>query len=367
MSLKPDIQVEVVSNSTSQAVAVVNSPRKATLKSGFGAQPRRAWIEFYDEQASLPFSLGDWLTVNVNETRSFRGKIRQIRLDNQGDLLTVYAEWAPSREFDQLVSTQLARVTATGALDALVKASGLSYVEDPAHESSFTHLEFESHPLLAAIDLLAKLAGNWRWDIGDDATLQFRPFGELPDRVVLLENDHYTIDLWQHDESEFHAVEINAGIVSGEELTAQVISQELAHPSMVERLYARPIVTDDAMHALLAAVEMQQSAPHFSHYVDLVGGGEAIEPGETLQFTFETPLPLLPSEQVFRVKQREIVYAHESLRTRLHLTSSFESSDGYYASLKTDRVIAANYRDGRVGAFQLDVSSLDSESHLDAA
>ena len=121
------------------------------------------------------------------------------------------------------------------------------------------------------------------------------------------------------------------------------------------------------MNALLAAIKMQQTAPHYSHHVDLLGQGQSIQPGDAVQFTFASPMPLFPGGRQFRVAMREIIYAHEALRTRLHLTSAFESSAGYFDGMKTDQRPAARYLDGRVGAFQLDVSSLDSESHLDAA
>ncbi|MBZ0254490.1 hypothetical protein K8I31_00405, partial [bacterium] len=242
-----------------------------------------------------------------------------------------------------------------------------AYNPDPIHQQIFSRLEFQEHPLIAAIDLLAKLAGNWRWDIDDEAALHFRPFGEAPDHIVHLAQDQYSIDLWRHDEEQSSNIEINAGVASGEKLTARVISQEVSNLSSIQRIYARPIVTPDAMAALSSAIERQIKTPYYSHYVDFMGQGEDILPGDTVQFTFTDPLALFPLEQIFRVKQRDLTYAHETLTTRLHVTHSFESTNQYFDALETNKHPTAQYMDSYVGAFQLDVSALDSESHLDAA
>ncbi|MDP8246239.1 MAG: hypothetical protein P9L94_19305 [Candidatus Hinthialibacter antarcticus] len=366
MSSKPQIQIKIISREDQTPIGEINAPRKAIIKSGFGAQPRRAWLELYNEQINAPLGLGDELHILINQTACFRGRIRQVRIDSQGDFLTLFAEWDPSQEFNQTVSQEIQGLTATETIEALLVDSGMTYVPQPAHCVPFARLEFQEHPLLAAIDLMAKLAGNWRWDVDDDAALRLRPFGAVADHIVDLERDQYSIDLWQHDQSNDVRIEIHAGLVNGEELHASVASQELTRSS-VERIYARPIVTQDAMNALLAAITMQQNAPHYSHHIDLFGQGEAIQPGDVAQFTFQSALPLFPSGQRFRVKMREITYAHEAMRTRLHLTSAFESSDGYFDEMKIHTQPTAQYLDGRVGAFQLDVSALDSDSHLDAA
>lgn len=367
MSQKPDVQITFISQNEYSLTAELYGPRKVTIKSGFGAQPRRAWIELYNEQVDAPIQLGDELRISINQAACFRGRIRQIRLDSQGDLLTLYALWSPAQEFDFLISKEIVGLTATETIEALIENTGLQYNPDPAHAKAFARLEFQQHPLFAAIDLLAKLAGNWRWDVDDGATLHFRPFGDLPDHVVYLAQDQFSIDLWRHDEEDLSSVEINAGVASGEELTVRVVPQEIANLSSVQRIYARPIVTQDALLALSSAITAQLGTPYYSHHVDWVGQGETVQPGDTVQFTFTEPLALFPHEQIFRVKQRDLTYAHETLTTRLHVTHRFESTNQYFDELKTNTHPTAQYMDSYVGAFQLDASSLDSESHLDAA
>jgi hypothetical protein len=362
---KPDLRIEIVSNDGKPS-GEWRDPRKVTVKSGFGAQARRAWIELYNEQIDTAFNLGDELRIFVNQTRCFRGFIRQIRLDNQGDLITLYADWQPDSQFNTLISREVSNVSATEILQTIVQGSGLSYQPDPEQTAPISRLEFQEQPLPAVIDLLAKLAGNWRWDIDDDSQLHFRPFGDQPDHRVHLAPDQYSVHLWEH-ENEADEIKINAGVVNGEELSASVILQELANSTSVERIYVRPIVSQDVMNDLLAAIEMQANTPHYSHTVDIDGSGEYIIAGDTVQFTFTEPLEFFPTEQQFRVKIREIIYAHEQLTTRLHLTCAFESNNNYFDDLKTDKRPTAQYRDSHVGAFQLDASSLDSESHLDAA
>ncbi|MBN2327830.1 MAG: hypothetical protein JXR73_11810 [Candidatus Omnitrophica bacterium] len=100
------------------------------------------------------------------------------------------------------------------------------------------------------------------------------------------------------------------------------------------------------------------NANHYEHYIDLAGRGETIQPGHTVKFYAEN-LPIFPQEKMFRVKSREITYAHESLQTRLYLTSGHESTLRYFSYFKVDRSLP------RYGPFQLDVSALDSMSPLD--
>jgi hypothetical protein len=116
----------------------------------------------------------------------------------------------------------------------------------------------------------------------------------------------------------------------------------------------------DAFTSLRRSIVQQMTRPHYEHYVDWLGAGETIKPGETARFYAEN-LPLFPQTQLFRVKMREITYSHETLQTRFHVTAGFESSESYFHYFHVDYPIP------HFGPFQLDISALDSPACLDAA
>ncbi|MBI1388054.1 MAG: hypothetical protein GC154_06360 [bacterium] len=367
MPKAPRLAVLLFSNENTPRWMTAN-PRKLIVKSGFGALKRRCWLELYNEDADAAVQLGDRLAVEMEGVRAFEGAVTQIRLDHEADHLSLYAENDPGVRYDVVISRELVGVTATQALENLVEGTGLSYQPDPVHAVPFERFEFSQHSLLMAIDLMSKLAGNWRWDLSDRGELRFRPFGSEPDRVILLKRDRFGVNLWRTSEDRYRTISIEAGLVDGEELHETLSVPELgAEVIGSSRVYARPIVTADAFYALRCAVLAQMSAPHYSHFVDWIGAGWEVEPGETVRFVFDEPFPLFPSDRIFRVAGREITWAHDSIQTRFALTAGYESSGSYFDYLKNDRRAAFTYFDGRVGSFQLDISSLDSAAHLDAA
>ena len=112
------------------------------------------------------------------------------------------------------------------------------------------------------------------------------------------------------------------------------------------------------------AISQQLEQPLYEHTIDLTGAGENVQPGDVVQFQVDN-FPLFPEKQLFRVKSREIIYAHESHKTRLYLTTGFESAPSYFYYLGRDDLAGPLYVTGRIGPFQLDVSALDSAAHLD--
>ncbi|MBD3265662.1 hypothetical protein GF373_03250, partial [bacterium] len=104
MPHKPDIQVQVLHAITKYPRAVTVSPRKCILKSGNGAQKDRCWIEFYNQEPTFSADLEDEIVVSINRAACFRGRIYQKRIDSVDDILSLYAEWDPNREWNRIVS-----------------------------------------------------------------------------------------------------------------------------------------------------------------------------------------------------------------------------------------------------------------------
>lgn len=368
MRSRPDIEILLYDAKRDTVRGCVASPRKLTIRSGFGAMPRRCWLELFYEDLCLPVSLGDWMTVRVRDVTVFSGRVAQLRIRSCDDPLSLYAEWNPERAFDRRIEGVYEEQTLTQILVALCHEAGLTYSPQPTHAIPLQRFEFEDFSLIAAIDLFAKLAGNWRWDLLDDGELRFRPIGVLPDHFLPLSLDASSVNVWKTTEDVFTSVEINAGLIQGEATRLVVDFPDVAFRSEADsiRIFARPISSWDGLAALRRAIRQQMKDPRYSRTVDLLGVGESVMPGDSVRFTCGTP-PRFPEEALFRVREREIVYERETVRTRLHLTSAFESAPTYFHYLKKDRRWAPPYQEGRMGMFQLDVSALDSSAHLDAA
>lgn len=368
MSVRPAIQVLLFDSEGNGPLGSVKTPRKFTIDSGFGAMRRRCWLELYNEDLHSPALLGSILEIWINQVRCFRGRVGQRRMDSIDDYLTLYAEFDPENEFNTAIGGVFENQTATSVLDQVLAAAGLRRNDTFAHGIRFGRLEFAEYPLFADIDLLAKLAGNWMWDIDEEGALSFRPPFSLPPHVLLLDKDRDTINLWETVTDITARVEVLGGIIGGAPFDQWIEIPGLAFvsDSLSTRVYVRPLASLDACSAFRRAVIQQMTRPHYEHYVTLHGRGETVAPGDSVRFLIDD-YPLLPQDSLFRVKRREIVYAHERLETRLFLTSALESSPTYFYYFRHDRVLPPLYLRGKTGPFQLDVSALDSPAHLDPA
>jgi hypothetical protein len=366
MPSRPEILIRFLDSTHERLIAASVQPRKCTIKSGFGAMNRRCWLEFYNEDRILSVPLGSWMEVWINQTRCFRGRITQRRIDSIDDQLSLYAIWDPQREFDVAVGGKFENQTVTEILDQLLIGSSLQRADDFYHPIRFAQLIFTDYTLLQAVDLLAKLAGNWLWDIQDNSRLSFHPRRPIPDHTVYLPQDLHGVNLWESTEDRTSEVAVYGGIVQGSTLDNRIAipGQRFIAEEEIIRIYVRPIAAADAFAALRRSILQQMNGPHYEHYVDLIGWGEKIAPGDTVQFILDE-MPLFPQKQIFRVKMREIVYAHENLQTRLHLISGYASTPSYFYYMRNDSKVVQPYLGGKVGIFQLDISALDSMSHID--
>ena len=363
MAIRPDIVVRLFSDEEKNTAVTIH-PRKCVIKSKFGAGDRRCWVELYNEDLFLPVALGKKLEVKINDTLCFQGWIAQRRMDSIDDHLSLFAIREPERIFDVVTGGLFEEMTTTGIVNAILTNTEIIRSDSYSHPVSFKKLEFAGHSLFAAIDLLAKLSGNWYWDFSDTNTLSFRPPSQTPDHTIFLKDDLHTVNLWESTKDVVSTIEIQGGVQDGSTYESWLTIPEalMTSEDWYTKIYARPITTNDALSALHQAIIHQMTAPHYEHYVDLNGWGETIAPGSTVRFLLND-LPIFPQETIFRVKMRELTFAHENFTTRLHLTSTFESSPTYFHYLRRDRSIPKPYLGG--GPFQLDVSALDSPAHLD--
>lgn len=363
----PDIRIRV-QTPQGEAVHSIVRPRKLTVKSGFGAMPRRCWLELYDEDLFTPAAIGSILEIEIGGVRVFWGRVNQRRVDSVDDQLTLAAEFDPEREYAADVYGLFEDKTPTGILADILHASPLTLEETHYAPARLSRLEFTGQSRFFAIDLLAKLAGNWIWTAGEGGVLRFRPWPAAPDHIVYLNPDFSAVNLWETADDRFSSAVLLGGAAGDSvyEAAMEFFGLDPAVAGAAVRVYARPITTADVFAALRRAAVAHMRLPSYGRYIDLDGAGWDIRPGDTIRFIPER-LPLFPEEAVFRVKEREIVYARETLRVRLWLANGYESAPTYFYYFRYEPARPAASNEGLAGPFQLDVSALDSDAHLDPA
>ncbi|RJP32403.1 MAG: hypothetical protein C4527_06095 [Candidatus Omnitrophota bacterium] len=366
MSANPRIQITFFSPDGVTPLASTDNPRKCVIKSGCGAMERRCWLELYNEDLFLPLAIGAQMEIRIDGSACFYGRIHQRRIDSVDDQLSLFAAWQPQREFAATSSGIFVNMTATQILHKILKESNIFRIDSHPHSYLLSRLHFAEDSIFAVIDLLAKLAGNWLWDMRDDGSLRFRPYPSQPDHALSLLRDVSTVNLWQTVNDLAAGIEFHGGSIEGGIYTKTIDIPQLHNLSEKEiiRIYVRSINAGDVYKALRNAIIQQMTQPHYEHYVDLMDGGEFVQPGEVVRFYVEE-IPLFPQDRMFRVKEREIEYAHGRLKTRLHLTSGFESTPTYFYYFTDDKKIPEWQKSTAAGPFQLDVSALDSIAHID--
>lgn len=360
MDQRAEIGIWIYDSGGVRLLGSTKHPRKVTIKSGFGAMKRRCWLELYQEDQYLPIEIGSILKITVNRIDCFRGRIQERRIDSIDDPLSCYAEFDPEREYNKQIYGTFENQRVREILQHIVVDSGLSLTGVWNQNPRFHRLVFTGEPLFLAIDLLAKLAGNLLWDVRENGNLEMRPLFH-PDHWLVLRRDADGVNLWQTVNDVFAVIEIAGGVKEGSVYEKTIEIPELSPIVEIEkiRVYIRPIADLDAFHALRRSTVQQMTLPHYEHYVDWLGEGEKIKPGETARFYAEN-LVLFPQTQLFRIKMREMTYLHETLQTRFHVTSGFESAETYFHYFHVDHPIS------QFGPFQLDVSALDSPAYLDS-
>ena len=229
-------------------------------------------------------------------------------------------------------------------------------------------LSYVGYRLFYAIDLLAKLSGNYLWDIGWDQTFRFRPNTLPADHILYLDQRKLNIKVWKSSEWVKNFFELFGGVVNENEYFRSFSDQASIdrYGSFRQSLFARAITTDEAYEYLRQAVLEQMPQPVFEKYIDVLDQDVSIQYGDTLQLR-NTGLQGFDETQLYRVKREEIKVDPEGqIELRYHLADLWESSSRYLRYLDHQPVESAgDYVRRRTGSFQLDFSVLDSPAHLD--
>jgi len=365
MNKCPNITVKFFDSDLSLS-ALTSIPRKIVIKNAIGSGLHRCWVELYNEDNFIPLKLGYFLEVWIEDCRCFYGRITEKRIDSIDDQLSLYAEWDPECELYGIITHRYENQSVTDILNDLLSYNGMERIGEETSNTILESLHFVEYPIFSAVDLLAKLAGNWYWDIQEFGKIRFRPPSTNPDHWLHLIEDHYDVNLWQTTNSLVSLVEIRNSAAEDESATQRLVYPDWTNQSIGNsvHVYAHPIISQNVLQKLIVAINQQMNSPHYEHYIDLFGRGEKIQPGDRIQFSIDD-FSLFPYQETFRVKQREIEFAHNKMKVRLHLTTGYESSTNYFDHLKHNRTLEPNARLYRFGPFQLDVSQLDSPAHLD--
>jgi len=364
---QPSVQIRFTSHQN-HPLLTIHNPRKMEIKSPFGAQPSRCRLELYQEDNSAHVVIGSMIEVELNQTKVFKGYVIEKRIDSVDDQLSFVAMLDPAREWNKNISGMVEPFTVNNLLQDFISGTGLTWQTGHPHPTVFSKLTFSQDSLYFAIDLLAKLAGNWIWDVSMNGALRFRPHTLPPQHTVVLHPDRYTVNIRENHQDVYSWIEVECGIRDGAAYEKVISIPHVARTaqSVQTRIFARPVSTPDVYAALERSIMQNLSVPHYEHYVDLLGSGENVQPGDTVCFRVDE-IPLFPQDQIFRVKQRDITYSHGQHTSRLHLTTGYESAPGYFYYLRSDRTPPPLFLLGKTGVFQLDLSALDSPSSLDAA
>lgn len=363
---QPTFQLFITPDSNNPPIEI-NNPRKLEIKSQFGAHPSHCWLELYMEDNPKLLPIGASIQINMNAKPVFNGYVTEKRIDSVDDQLSLVALHDPTREWNKTISGVYEDFTISGLLQEFVSGSGLTWQPRQLPSTVFSKITFSNDSLYFAIDLLAKIAGNYYWDISNDGTLRFRDSTNSPDYTIVLHPDQYTVNIRENHQDIYSYITIECGIRNGfsYEKTITIHNVSKSAQQQHTQIYARPVSTPDVLAALERSIIQHMTVPHYEHYVDLIGYGEDINTGDTVSFRVDG-LVLFPQDQIFRIKQRDITYAHGEYKTRLHLTTGYESAPSYFNYFRNDFTPKFSFLLGRTGIFQMDVSALDSPVNLDA-
>jgi hypothetical protein len=230
------------------------------------------------------------------------------------------------------------------------------------------HLRFVQAHLFYAVDLLAKLAGNWLWDVSWSHVLRFRPPDLDPDHVLYYDRRLHLFRVWESEEPVRNYLRLFGGIVNDNEFRREFFEADSVKRfgTRADSLFARPITTEGAYQLLRAAVLDVLPWPATEKYLDVSGGNLEIRQGDTIELR-ETGLPQVDNDNVFRIKQEEHwIDALGNLRSRFHLALGMESASRYQFYIDHDPTEDPSlFVERRIGPFRLDLSALDSSAHLD--
>jgi hypothetical protein len=364
------VQIEL-SNFEGDRVCRIERPRKLIVRCPFGAMRARCFVETTLADRLIPIEHGYECRIFLEEQLKFVGRVESIRRDTIGDELSFSAERFPERDMTEAVQGEFENQTPTEILASLIAGleyAPLFYVDDYPSTHVIDKVHFHDYDLYYAIDLLAKLAGNYLWEVGWDNRLRFRPNTLMPDHVLYYDPRRWALKIWQTTERVKNYFEFSGGLAEGQLYTRTFYDEDSVARYGVrrEQVFARPISTDSAFQYLRTAILEQHPRPVFEKYIDLYDESVEVGPGDTLQLR-NIPLAGLDEGQVFRVKLEELVVDPVGrLRCRYYLADLWESASRFLRYLDHEkRQETVDFAARRVGSIQLDLSALDSQAHLD--
>jgi hypothetical protein len=345
-------------------------PARVEILARFGAEDASALVSLHARETLPSVEVGDNLHIALNGIAKFRGKVSELRKDTAGSPLAIKAMRRPRRIYRGDVRGLYQNDTPTNILKQIV--DGLPgpapvYSGSPASTRVVDRLDFQGIPLFYAVDLLAKLAGNWLWWIDWDAHLKMVPPDGPPERYWYYDPESMALHPWLRDHSVKNLFRFLGGVVSGAEFERFFESSDsrARFGSVDETLYARAVSSETGYAYLRDAVLANAPWPGNYRAFDRFDGGLSASFGERIELRGIDLPPQISSGAVFRIAAEEILWSEEKFHIRYHLAEGYESATRYTRYIDHDPS-EGSFVAAHVGVFLLDLSALDSEAHLDA-
>jgi hypothetical protein len=363
--LVPTIQIL---NTAGERTWETRSPARLEILGRFGAEDSSAKVMLHSSERFPNAQIGDELRIFLNGTTKFIGMVSELRRDSLSFPLVIRGARRPRRMYHSEARGLFINKAPTTVLKTLLdEATGPvpEYDGLPTSSRRIDRLDFQGLPLFYAIDLLARLAGNWLWWIDWEGKLRFIPSQGSCEHVWYFNRESMGLHPWFRDKSIKNVFRLHGGVVSGGEFE-RFFTEETSREQygvVGETLYARPVVTAQAFEYLREAVLDQAPWPTYFRAVDRWDGDLTASFGERFQLRGDLPSGM-QSGRTFRIAAEEITWNEKEFLVRYHLAEGKESATRYTRYLDHEASTGL-FVQARLGAFELDLSALNSEAHLD--
>ncbi len=357
-----------VMNLAGEPIWETRSPARVDILARFGAENSTAKVTLHPRESLPAIQIGYSIRIHLGETLKFAGIVGELRRDSMSYPLVIRGMRRPRRMYLSDVRGLFINQTPTTILRKILdSASGPvpEYDGLPASARTIDRLDFQGLPLFYAVDLLARLAGNWLWWIDWEEKLRFIPSRGNAEHVWYYDRETMGLHPWLRDKSIKNAFRMHGGVVSGGEFERDFTEESSREQYGVveETLFARPVVTEQAYEYLREAVLDQAPWPCHFRMVERWDGDLTANFGERFQLRGDLPSGI-QSGRIYRIAAEEITWTEDRFVTRYHLAEGQESATRYTRYLDHE-ASAGSYVQARLGAFELDLSALNSEAHLD--
>lgn len=344
-------------------------PERIEIEAPFGALEASARVVFRGEASPPDPAIGARLEIRLDEVLKFRGEVSEIHTRSAYSPLVLRAMRRPERVFRGTVRGVYEGMTPTAILSDILEGlpgEGPVYSGLPESTATLDLLDFQGVPLFYAVDLLARLAGNWLWWIDWEGELHFVPPTSPPEHVWHFDPERMLLQPAATDRSIKNLFSFHGGVSSGAEFVRffEEAASRDRFGDVEERLYARSIRTAPTFERLKAAVLEQAPWPTLHRWIDRFDESVGAFFGERFELRGNPLFPLV-DPPVFRIASEEILWTEAGMRTRFHLAEGHESASRFTRYLDHDP-LGVDYVAARLGPFTLDLSALDSEAHLDS-